>query len=488
MSAGPYIAGCLHRPGIPMKLKRALVLHGLFAAALSLPPTPALAAPERAACALHAASDDVPSQVADALSATLDAAHPTALANWDVRWWQRHRVWIALEAVNRGDASVHVLPQMLVDARADGGATSVMVGPPITLAPHARAGDRLSIYVPDDARTLGVRMLGAGLADSVAVSFSTECSDTRFDVGVMAPAVGPLFEEEMRVYFNGFVDPLTDPRASLEEVRKLASGAQDSADVAWALRGLMQSVHDVHGYIVGPGEAPPARRAIVTRAPECVLRQDGTAVVRLHPVDTDAEAGALAWATTLHDGVAALAARHPRAWIVDLRDHDADTPWAAFAGLSSLLGGPAVGSYVSRHEAQDWIADRGVARIAGGPARVDVQAVPEPPFRGPVAVLIGPNTRNAGEDLVVAFRGRTSTRFFGSATAGFPFSGVREHRLSDGSVLGVLETRAADRTGVVHRQPIEPDSALAPDAAVEALPQEAVDWVLDERGRSGASH
>ena len=433
---------------------------------------------------LHAASGDVPSQSADALAVTLDAAHPAALANWDVRWWQRHRVWIALEAVNHAGDTVHVLPQMLVDARADGGAATVLVGPPLTLAPHARASEHLSLYLPDDAKTLGVRVLGAGLADAVAVSFSTDCSDARFDLGQMAPAVGPLFEEAMRTYFNGFVDPLTDPRASLEEVRKLASGAQDSGDVAWAIRGLMQAVHDVHGYVVGPGEAAPARRALVTRPPEFDLRPDGTAIVRLHPVDTHADADALAWATTLHEGIATLAAHHPAAWIVDLRDHDAETPWAAFAGLSTLLDGPAVGAYVSRHEAQDWIADRGIARIAGGPALVDVQASPEPPFRGPVAVLLGPDTRNAGEDLAVAFRGRAHTRSFGTPTAGFPFSGVREHKLADGSVLGVLETRAADRAGVVQRQPLEPDSVLAPEVAGVALPRQVVDWLQDERTRA----
>jgi hypothetical protein len=464
-----------------MKLKRTLVLHGLFCAALSLPSAHALAAPARAACALHAAGDEVPSQSADALSVSLDAAHPAGLANWDVRWWQRHRIWIALEAVNRGDASVHVLPQMLVDARADGGAATLLVGTPIALGPHARSSEHLAIYVPDDAKTLGVRLLGAGLADPIAVSFSTECSDARFDLGVMAPTVGPLFEEAVRTYFNGFVDPLTDPRATLEQLRLLGSGSQDGGDVAWALRGLMQSVHDLHGYVVGPGEAPPARRALVTRAPEFEWRPDGTAVVRLHAVDTTAEADALAWATSLHDGVSALAARHPRAWIVDLRDHDADTPWAAFAGLSSLLAGPAVGAYVSRHESQDWIADRGIARIAGGPALVDVQAAPEPPFMGPIGVLIGPGTRNAGEDLAVAFLGRPRTRFFGTATAGFPFSGVHLHRLADGSLLGVQETRAADRKGIVHRQGIEADSLLGAEAAAAAMPQDAIDWVLDDR-------
>ena len=55
------------------------------------------------------------SQSADALSLHLDAAHPVALANWDARSWQRHRVWITLEAVNQGDAAAQLLPEDLAD-------------------------------------------------------------------------------------------------------------------------------------------------------------------------------------------------------------------------------------------------------------------------------------------------------------------------------------------------------------------------------------
>jgi carboxyl-terminal processing protease len=453
---------------------------------LALSGTGALAA-ARSACTPSPASGDVKSQSADALSLSLDAAHQSALANWDVRWWERHRVWIALVATNRGDAIAHLLPHMVVDARADGGAAMVLAGTPLVLAPHAQAVQQLAVYVPDEAKTLGLRMLGAALVDKVDVAITLACSDARFDPGEMALAARPLFEETAKLYFDGFVDPLSNPVAAFDGVHKLASGAQDAGDVVWAFRGLMQSVGDNHGFVLAPGEPLPVRRTLVTRAPEFELRSDGTAIVRLHAVDTTSDAQALAWATTLHDGVAGLAAHHPRAWIVDLRDHDGDSPWPSFAGLSTLLGGPAIGAFVSRHDKQDWIVDRGVARVAGGPALVDVQAPPEPPFRGPVAVLIGPNTRNAGEDVTVAFHGRARTRFFGSPTAGFPILGVQVHRLADGTTLGVLETRDADRTGVVHRVPVEPDAVLPPDAVLDALPQEALDWVLDERANSAGN-
>ena len=466
-----------------MKLKRSLVRHRDAAAVALLLACglPTVLAASRSACTPRPATRDVASQTADGLSVNLDAAHPVALANWDAGRWQRHRVWIALEASNLGDAPAHVLPQMVVDARADGGATSVLFGVPMAVAPHARATQHLAIYVSDDARTLGVRTLVATPAQPVGVTFALECSDARFDVGEFAPSVAPALDEAVKTWFNNFADPLSDPAAAVEAVRVLASGAQDASDVAWTLRGLMQTVRDDHGFVVGPGEPVPARRTLVTRAPEFELRADGTAVVRLHAVDTRADAEALAWGTALHDGIAELAARHPHAWIVDLRDHDADSPWPSLAGLSTLLDGPAVGAYVSRHETQDWIVDRGVGRIAGNPPLIDLQSPPEPSFRGPVAVLIGPNTRNAGEDVTVAFRGRPHTRFFGAATAGFPILGVKVHRLSDGTSLGVLETRDADRTGVVHREPLQPDTVMKEGAPLGALPPEAIEWVLDER-------
>ena len=473
-----------------MTPKRDLVLNRLAAAAATLllvSAAHAAGTSTRAACTPRPADGGVPSQAADALSVSLSAAHPLGVANWDAGRWQRHRVWITLDADNRGDDAARVLPQMVIDARADGGAAVALFGLPLAVAPHAHATQRLAVYVPDDARTLGVRTLVAAPMQPVVVSFALECSDARFDLGEFAPAAAPLLDEAVKTWFNGFVDPLSDPRAALGAVRLLASGAQDGSDVAWAMRGLMQSVGDNHGFVVGPGETAPVRRPLVARAPEFELRPDATAVLRLHAVDTGADVAVLAWANALHDGIATLASHHPRAWVVDLRDLDGDSPWPTLAALSTLLDGPLVGAFVSRQDKREWIVDRGVARFAGGPAIVDLQAPPEPGFRGPVAVLIGPNTRNAGEDVTVAFHGRAHTRFFGAATAGFPNSGVVVHKLADGTMLGVLETRDADRAGVVQRLPLEPDTVLPAAALLAPMPAEVVDWIDTERARAGGS-
>lgn len=439
------------------------------------------AATVRSPCTLHPAAGDVVSQAADGAGLKLSAAQPTALANWDVRWWQRHRAWITLTATNSGDAPARLLPQMLVDPRADGGAALVQLGLPLVLAPNASASQHLTVYIPDDAKTLGVRVLEALPAVPVAVTFALECSESRFDAGEMAKPAADGLAEALALYFADFADPISAPREALVATQKLASGAQDSGDVAWALRGLMQAVGDDHGFVAAPGEPLPVRAPLVARAPAFEWRQDGTAVVQLHATGLLADADALAWATNLHDGVAALAARHPRAWIVDLRDHDGDNAWAALAGLSALVGGPAVGASVGRRERFDWIVDRGVARIAGGPPLMDLQIGPEPAFEGPVAVLLGPRTRDAGEIVAVAFEGRPHTRSFGTPSSGFPNMGVQVRMLADGTRIGVLETRAADRAGRVYRFPVTPDEQLDAARQTDALPREAIEWVLDER-------
>ena len=105
-------------------------------------------AASRSPCTPSPANGDVTSQVANARSASLDATHPAAIANWDVRWWQRRRVWIALDATNRGDAPARVVANLVIDARPDGSGAWVQIGTPLRVAAHAQVTERLSVYVP----------------------------------------------------------------------------------------------------------------------------------------------------------------------------------------------------------------------------------------------------------------------------------------------------------------------------------------------------
>ena len=81
---------------------------------------------------------------------------------------------------------------------------------------------------------------------------------------------------------------------------------------------------------------------------------------------------------------------------------------------------------------------------------------PRIPHR-PVAVLIGPETKSAGEALAVALWGHGS-RTFGSATAGLS-GGNSVYHLPDGALLALTEVLVASREGQVVQR-IEPDSSI----------------------------
>src|SRR4051794_7278161 len=97
----------LLRPALPSLRAAACVVAVLASTA----GTPRAVEGARSACALHPASGDVPSDPSGGMTLELAPAKPAGLANWDVRWWQRHRLGITLTAVNRGDAAAVVVPE-----------------------------------------------------------------------------------------------------------------------------------------------------------------------------------------------------------------------------------------------------------------------------------------------------------------------------------------------------------------------------------------
>ena len=94
-------------------------------------------------------------------------------------------------------------------------------------------------------------------AQPVAVSFALDCSDSRYDPGEFAPAVAPLLDEAIKTYFSGLVDPLSDPNAAVDIARRLSSGAQEPADVAWTMRGRSAEIPSHRGESQGSSSTKP---------------------------------------------------------------------------------------------------------------------------------------------------------------------------------------------------------------------------------------
>ncbi|MFI6930424.1 S41 family peptidase [Streptomyces sp. NPDC050287] len=171
-------------------------------------------------------------------------------------------------------------------------------------------------------------------------------------------------------------------------------------------------------------------------------------------------------------------------WVVDLRSNTGGGMWPMLAVVGPILGEGKVGMFVDADgDKSAWSIRRGSPSLDGksagwgaGPSVAKSAA--------PVAVLTGKRTRSAGEAVVVAFRGRPDTRFFGEQTAGVP-TGNQTYRLSDGAVLVLTEVKDADRTGRAYDAPIPPDEEIVKDPRPVARNQDEVlerarSWLLEQ--------
>jgi hypothetical protein len=462
-------------------------IAGLLAAlALALPARAAAPASASAPCRTSAAAD--PRDEA----ALIDDTHPEAVRRWDAGALRRHRVWVTATATNAGDQPVTVYP--IREVEGDGGAAGRFIRSlgGVDLAPHGSGVMAFSFYVPEGARTVAIRVRRLSAPDrgevrspedhpattvgAVRIAWAARCSAATFDAGEMPAPMHALLVEAMDLYAQHALVPPHDPAKALHDALLEATGAQEAQDLTEAIRHQMAVVHDRHSYFRPAGEFDGALGTPGPRPPEVELRGDGIAVLRL-TTGAPAQAELVAYARGLRGSIAAVAARRPRAWIVDLRGDGGSNPWAGLAGISSLLGGPRVGAFVGRTSTAWWFAANGQAGL-DGVAAVDAQEPSEQRFDGPVAVLIGPGTAGAGEAVAVAFEGRPRTRFFGAATMGTTNSGVGVHTLSDGTPFGIAETRTADRTGHVREGAILPDEPLETPTDDPAPPREAIDWLL----------
>ncbi|MFY9345919.1 MAG: S41 family peptidase [Planctomycetota bacterium] len=151
-----------------------------------------------------------------------------------------------------------------------------------------------------------------------------------------------------------------------------------------------------------------------------------------------------------------------RGWILDLRRNTGGNVWPILAGIGPIVGEGVLGAYVSANGRTEWSYAEGAAMI-GGQAAASVTSPYEPAAPlPPVAVLTSGLTANAGEAVVVAFRGRERSRTFGAPTRGVPTANT-QMRHDDGALLVVTIMLYVDRTGRTYDGSIAPDVPVATD-------------------------
>ncbi len=173
---------------------------------------------------------------------------------------------------------------------------------------------------------------------------------------------------------------------------------------------------------------------------------------------------------TAQQCIRSAAAAGARAWIVDLRRDRGGNMWPMLTGAGPLLGDGLLGTFIDADGSTTrWLYERGTTLYQQAhmdtPQAFMQASDPVPtfdPHTTPVAVLTSELTGSSGEMTLIAFRGRPRTRTFGARSSG-EITGVAIHELSDGALLGIAESIAADRSGQSYASAIEPDEPVSVD-------------------------
>src|SRR5262245_27038729 len=170
-----------------------------------------------------------------------------------------------------------------------------------------------------------------------------------------------------------------------------------------------------------------------------------------------------------------------KGWIIDLRLNGGGNMWPMLAGVGPILGEGEVGSFVSAKASTKWRYQDGQSMI-----HQNVAAKVAAPYKVknadlPVAILTDEFTASSGEAVVVAFKGRSKTRFIGMPTRGVPTANT-PIKLSDGAVLNLTVAVDADRTGKSYDSKIPPDTEVKTNWALYGTDDDtaikaAVNWL-----------
>ncbi|MFM9445555.1 S41 family peptidase [Streptomyces acidiscabies] len=240
-----------------------------------------------------------------------------------------------------------------------------------------------------------------------------------------------------------------------------ARAAQNPSDTYGAIRFALRTAGSGHSSFFEPAQAEETLEASPDssfQGPEGRSLGDRVGHLSL-PAVQGSEA---AYERYVRLGRTAVAqADRPRAcaWIVDLRGNHGGNMWPMLDVAGPILGDGKVGMFVDPDgETYPWTIQDG-SPYENGRRHSRGGSAPVANPGAPVAVLTDGMTASSGEAVLVAFRGRPYTRSFGEDTYGVP-TGNNGHRLSDGAVLVLTETKDADRTGRSYDAPIPPDEEV----------------------------
>lgn len=175
-----------------------------------------------------------------------------------------------------------------------------------------------------------------------------------------------------------------------------------------------------------------------------------------------------------------------KGWIVDVRRNEGGNVWPMLAAVGTLLGNGTLGKF----RYQD--GKEAIWRFESGAAMMDdtvMQTLPleesEPHYSDvPIALLHSPMTADAGEMLVIAFKGRKNVKTFGKTTSGLPTLNT-VFPLTDGAYLALTVAVSVDSNNNVYLDSLKPNEEVATNwttfgGETDDVILEAIKWLRSQ--------
>jgi len=263
-----------------------------------------------------------------------------------------------------------------------------------------------------------------------------------------------------------------------------AADARTPADTYPAIRLIIKELGEKHTFLMTPDQAraqETGKSANGTRPPALLLPDgerlaEDIGVIRLYGFGGSQDQAKL-YSAFGRAKITEFQARGICRFVVDLRPNTGGNMYPMIDAVSGLLDEGVLGTFENAAgQFTPWILKDGTATVGTTVQSLATQTAPATNSY-PVAVLLGPLTASAGEYTAMSFKGRTNTRFFGTASAGF-VTANQPMPLSDGAVIIMTSAWGFDRTGKKYVDVVEPDEDTgAGGPALDA----AVKWLSAQR-------
>jgi carboxyl-terminal processing protease len=321
-----------------------------------------------------------------------------------------------------------------------------------TSAPQKR---EIEIVVPNSATILVFGTLLDGDGRSAVDHLSLVRGDPVSLAGIV-PARTELDAAVEIVKENALHSSSIDWNLEVPKLRAQIGNDDGSLDTYPLIRKLLASLQDHHSHLLSAKDVDSTHSAATAISlPTVEQRSDGAGYIALPGFNNVEEHNVEAYEGSASAEIVRTAGSIRTGWIIDLRNDRGGNMWPMLAALRPFLGDEPLGYFKDSFSLSSAWEVQLKKRYPRAP--IDLSRVP-------VAVLTGPHTASAGEAVVIAFKGRPNTRFFGMPTAGVP-TGNSVFGLPDGAAIALTTSVELDRFQKEYDGPIQPDVFVAPDAS-----------------------